>query len=247
MSVPTIRVPVPLASDPSEVNTALEVAGALWEKENSDEAIRWVKRAVEAAAEAGDSARSETLGHALMELESAARHGASADAASPVAPLGPSEPAPTVTDSPPIAPFAHAAPSDSASTAAVATNVVSDAPWTTPSLPPVHASVASKAPGATSSAPRAATPAVAGGIPRSSVGAGPHGASPGPVGAGADVALPPGSRIRVSIKTSVRDPNLLVVRPLAEGRATPPGTQVGWLVLGGDEADPHHSNGSATS
>jgi hypothetical protein len=39
------------------------------------------------------------------------------------------------------------------------------------------------------------------------------------------------SRVRVSVKTSVRDPNLLVVRRLDEGKALPPGTREGWLVM----------------
>jgi hypothetical protein len=38
-------------------------------------------------------------------------------------------------------------------------------------------------------------------------------------------------RFRVSIKTSVRDPTLLVVRRLDEGKALPAGTSEGWLVM----------------
>jgi hypothetical protein len=47
---------------------------------------------------------------------------------------------------------------------------------------------------------------------------------------------PPESResrkgVRVSIKTSVRDPMLLVVRRLDDGKELPPGTREGWLVM----------------
>jgi hypothetical protein len=46
-------------------------------------------------------------------------------------------------------------------------------------------------------------------------------------------ALPPvwQSKLRVSVKASARDPNLLVVRPLPEGQRPPPGTHVAHLVL----------------
>jgi hypothetical protein len=39
------------------------------------------------------------------------------------------------------------------------------------------------------------------------------------------------ARVRVSIKTSVRDPTLLVVRRLDEGKPLPAGTREGWLVI----------------
>jgi hypothetical protein len=49
----------------------------------------------------------------------------------------------------------------------------------------------------------------------------------------APVAAQPGqeTRIRVSVKLSVRDPNLLLARPLPEGEAPPPGTRAAIIVL----------------
>ena len=46
-------------------------------------------------------------------------------------------------------------------------------------------------------------------------------------------SAPPTSeaRRRVSVKVSVRDPNLFVVRPLAEGEAVPAGTREAFLVM----------------
>lgn len=61
--------------------------------------------------------------------------------------------------------------------------------------------------------------------------------------------VPPPSQVRmhVSVKASVRDPNLFVVRPLAEGQAPPPGTRVAYLLLGdGDVELLRPSNGSGT-
>jgi hypothetical protein len=47
----------------------------------------------------------------------------------------------------------------------------------------------------------------------------------------------------VSVKISVRDPSLLVVRPLAEGQSPPPGTREAFLVMADndDAADPGRS------
>jgi hypothetical protein len=59
--------------------------------------------------------------------------------------------------------------------------------------------------------------------------------------------VPAGTSIRVSVKASTRDPDLLVVRPLAEGRALPPGAREGTLVLKEDDDAHGHSNGSAVS
>jgi hypothetical protein len=50
-------------------------------------------------------------------------------------------------------------------------------------------------------------------------------------------------RLHVSVKTSVRDPNLLIVRPLAEGQRPPPGTREAFLVLLDTEGAPNTSNG----
>jgi hypothetical protein len=52
-------------------------------------------------------------------------------------------------------------------------------------------------------------------------------------------------RVRVSVRTSVRDSDLLVVRPLAEGEAAPAGTREAYLVMSDVVAvDPVRANGS---
>jgi hypothetical protein len=50
-------------------------------------------------------------------------------------------------------------------------------------------------------------------------------------------------RRRVSVKVSVRDPNLLVVRPLAEGESAPAGTREAFLVM----ADPLDGTAAGSS
>ena len=51
-------------------------------------------------------------------------------------------------------------------------------------------------------------------------------------------------RMRVSVRTSARDPALMVLRPLADGQTAPPGTREGFLVLADVEGEPRStSNG----
>jgi len=54
---------------------------------------------------------------------------------------------------------------------------------------------------------------------------------PAPLPRSAPPPAPSELRRRVSVKTSVRDPGLLVVRPLAEGQSAPPGTREAFLVM----------------
>jgi hypothetical protein len=54
--------------------------------------------------------------------------------------------------------------------------------------------------------------------------------------------------VRVSVKVSVRDPNLIVARPLADGQEAPAGTREAFLVLVDPSTDPitgPHSAGVA--
>jgi hypothetical protein len=50
--------------------------------------------------------------------------------------------------------------------------------------------------------------------------------------------------VRVSVRTSVRDPTLLVVRPLAAGQSPPPGAREGFLVLADESVESVPSNRS---
>jgi hypothetical protein len=46
------------------------------------------------------------------------------------------------------------------------------------------------------------------------------------------------TRLRVAVKLSVRDPNLVIARPLPAGEAPPPGTREALLILFEPGADP---------
>jgi hypothetical protein len=70
-----------------------------------------------------------------------------------------------------------------------------------------------------------------------------------PVVAAPPVAAQPGqeTRLRVSVKLSVRDPNLLLARPLAEGDAAPPGTRAAVLVLIEPAVDAESRSGGSST
>jgi hypothetical protein len=84
---PTGRIPPPHPSDSGDVTEALNVASTLWRTGNFEDAIRWVRRAAQAADDAGDSPRMNALARASAELEESL-------AAAPPAPVRSSVPPP---------------------------------------------------------------------------------------------------------------------------------------------------------
>ena len=62
------KFPSPEDSDAEDVVLALETANALWGRSDAKEAIRWLRRAAEAAEEAGDDMRALTLARTAADL-----------------------------------------------------------------------------------------------------------------------------------------------------------------------------------
>jgi hypothetical protein len=174
----TNRIPPSQPTDAGEVAEALGIATSLWRKGNYSDAIRWVRRAAEAADHAGDTSRMSALARASADLEESMT--AAPRILSSVPPPLPVRPASTLPPPP-------------ASSSRVK-------PRTTP--PPLPRTTPASLP------PQAARPVPPATDPQENR-----------------------SRLRVSVKTSVRDPALLVVRHLGEGKALPPGTREGWLVM----------------
>jgi hypothetical protein len=165
-----IRVPAPVPTDSDVVNTALEVAAASWEAGDPVAAIRWVRRAAEAADEDGDISRMAALARAAAELD-------------------------------------QARPADSQTRAKTP-------PPAPPSVPP-----ASRRTLKPTSLPRSSIPA-------------PKPPSPAP---SESAPAPKQERVRVAVRTSVRDTTLLVVRLLPEGQSPPEGTREAFLVMADSE------------
>jgi hypothetical protein len=63
--------PTPRPEDSDDVELALETAGALWNKGDRPEALRWLRRAAEAAEQSGDDRRALELARRAAELDTA--------------------------------------------------------------------------------------------------------------------------------------------------------------------------------
>ena len=163
--------PASVAGDPNEVATALDVASAFWDKGDNFEAIRWLRRAVQAASEAGESERAARLAQAAGELQAAIE----------IRTLESSSSAPPPAESTP--------PSVQPTSVAPAPE-----PW-----PDSSKRIQLARPVAPNAAPAPSSPL--------------------------------DGWMRVSVKTSVRDPQLLVLRPLTEGEPAPAGTREGFLAF----------------
>ena len=87
MSIPTSE-----PNDSDDVTLALETAEALWNKGDPSEALRWLRRAAEAAGDSGDDMRAVVLAKAVAELNEA----------------GPEQSAPKPVRPPPLPPQAPA-------------------------------------------------------------------------------------------------------------------------------------------
>src|SRR5690349_21485829 len=68
MYAPTTPLPPPVATDPPEVADALDVAHTLWERGDKEDAVRWIRRAAEAAGETAEPTRMAALARAAADL-----------------------------------------------------------------------------------------------------------------------------------------------------------------------------------
>ena len=264
MSAPTLRIPESLADDPSDVADALEVASALWGKGQSEEAIRWLRRAVAAASEADDAARAAGLAGAAADLEDAIKQPSATPPATPPTSAAPTESLAALS---PAAPPAETHVEPGAEASAVSSSMRGSpepdapAPRALPPEPAHDAHDAHDAAEATLPDSPAAMSMYANGASSSPV---PAGVSAGPT---PTASVPPRAssvpaprstfakppvihpthsptalpdlppRLRVSVKTSVRDAGLLFVRALADGEEAPPGTLEAFLVREAAEAN----------
>jgi hypothetical protein len=253
MHAPSVRVPEPAPGDSGDVVQALEIARALWEKGNRRDAVRWVRHAIEAADELGDSLRVAALARAVADLGTVS--------APPPLPLRASTPPPP-SQRPSVMPASTQRPSAGSSPPPQRPSAVSSPPPQRPSAvsspPPQRPSAVSspppQRPSAISSPPSqravqppplpataepAAKPRPASVRPPPPIRSAPSVVATVPISKAGSSPPVSEARRRVSVKMSARDPNLLVVRPLADGQSPPPGTREAFLVMVGPaEADP---------
>lgn len=107
-----LAFPAPEASDPEDVAWNLQTGGTMWARGDSHEAVRWLRRAAEAASDAGSDMRAVNLARAAADLTAALELPPSI-----VPPPPAPAPAPAPAPVPPAAaPAAQASPSQAATT-----------------------------------------------------------------------------------------------------------------------------------
>src|SRR5262245_44826962 len=99
MQAPTI--PPVLESDSESVATSLETAQALGENGDLKEALRWLRRAADAAEQAGDDMRALTLARAAADLTSRVGGASKPPPLPPASPESSAAPAPPKPPTPP--------------------------------------------------------------------------------------------------------------------------------------------------
>lgn len=202
-----IRVPEPLSSDTDDVTDALDVAQSLWENGKKVDAVHWVKRASESART--DPGRMASLARAAEDLERAM---APRSATPPPVPVSKAPPAPAVSRPPPVPTRASKPPPVPTTRAAEAVPPppkISVAPPAVVARPSMVPQLLQQPP-ASEDRVRLTAPS--------------------------DQTLRVRATVRVSVKTSVRDSSLFVVRPLADGAAVPAGTREALLTFVNDDA-----------
>jgi hypothetical protein len=273
------HIPAPQEGDNDEVEIALETSRSLWAKGDGREALRWLRRAADAAEQGGDDRRQLELARAAADLTAVVgpsmapqppSHTSPPGASTSAAPRRPPSAPPRRTEAQPAAlggetplpasplpspvALAPSSESDSNETARAAQDdadaqILPQPPSWEPVESPHPAAADPEAGRTRSSEPRIPT-APQSPIPVLSshpVSARSHSlshqsaaiASAGSRAVGTvdsttarQVPELQDGLLRVSVKRSVRDETLLVLRPLLAGHAPPNGYQVGWLFLG---------------
>jgi hypothetical protein len=199
------RVPAAVDNDSSDVAVALEAAATLWDRGEHTDALAWLRRAGDLAIAAGDFVRALALASAAADLRDAMA-------------AAPNPPKSSTPPPPPVRASARPAPPPPPSTRAPGSAPPAAAPARVSKPPPPPsarvAGHAAPAGVAEQAAPAPKPAATAARVPSAT----PSQANP--------ATLPRlQAAVRVSVKLSVRDPNLLLVRILPEGQAAPLGAQ----------------------
>lgn len=114
----SLAFPAPEAGDPEDVAWNLQTGGTMWARGENHEAVRWLRRAAEAASDAGSDMRAVTLARAAADLTAALELPPSImpPPVAPAAPAAPVTPAPTPVAVRPAPPPVHSLSPDEATT-----------------------------------------------------------------------------------------------------------------------------------
>jgi hypothetical protein len=229
-------LPAPDPSDSDDVVVALQTARALQRKGDLQESLRWLRRAADAAGNDGNDRRALALARAAADMTNLI----GPTEKSVVPPPLPPSPSPASSLPPPPPSNAQRV----ARTSALPASSSLPPPLHKPSPPPLPAQTKPAASSISPPPPKAAPPPSArmSGPPPLPAS---HTGRPAKLPeAGANVPIDiaklasTGSVVRVSIKTSARDPSLVVVRKAESGKTVPSGRMEAYLVFAEPGVDP---------
>ena len=224
----SLAFPAAEPDDSEDVTWTLQTAGTMWARGDTHEAVRWLRRAAEAAGDSGNDMRAVALAQAAADLTTdlqlppsilppvvAPMQPVSRPDNAPITPMddadtahdytipdGPSLPARPMPPGrrPPPPPPSRSSPS------AAPPPPSRSSPSATPSPPPARSSPARSAPSASS--PARSSPSTAPGA----------------------MAYRPRQALRVAVMPSPDDKTLLLVRPLTDDEAPPDGAHEALLT-----------------
>lgn len=192
-----LQFPGPEQGDPEDVAWTLQTAGTMWVRGDHTEAVRWLRRAAEAAGDNGHDLRAVALARAAADLTATLRIPPS----QPPPPPSPDETSRMVV--PPVSRPDHPRPIPPVDDTSWAESdytipeglAVAEPKRPTPPPPPSRALPSQPAPSSSRAAPSVRPAAI---------------------------AVRPRQALRVAVEPSPDDKTLLLVRPLAEGEPVPP-------------------------
>jgi hypothetical protein len=222
----TTAFPSAEPTDPEDVAWTLQTAGTMWARGDSHEAVRWLRRAAEAAGDAGDDLRAVVLARAAADLSVELE-------------LPPSIPPPSVAPDQThrMAPFERApiTPMDDAETAhdhTIPDGPAMEAPHSSPARrpppPPSSRSTPSASPAPLRSSPSVAPSSAS--SPSAAQRSSPMAARSSPSTAPGAMAYRQRQALRVAVVPSPDEKNLLLVRPLADDEPLPEGAHEALLT-----------------
>jgi hypothetical protein len=251
----SLAFPPPEASDLEDVAWNLQTGGTMWARGDHHEAVRWLRRAAEAASDANSDMRAVALARAAADLTAALELPPSIlpplsaapstettpvpvtprPAPPPVSALSPDEattPRPMPVSrpkAPPPSPPDEATVHDYSIPADVEAMEQRQPPPSRRPPPPSRSSPSAAPPPPVRSSPSAA-PAQSSALPSSPLSSSPNTSRSSPVSSQGAVVFRPRQALRVAVIPSADDKTLMMVRALADDEPVPPGAHEALLT-----------------
>jgi hypothetical protein len=253
----SLAFPAPEAGDPEDVAWNLQTGGTMWARGDQHEAVRWLRRAAEAASDAGTDLRAVALARAAADLTAALALPASippppvsappstetAPVPVSVRPAPPPVSAPTADEAttprpmpvsrpkaPPLSPPDEATVHDYSIPADVEARERQQPPPSRRPPPPSRSSPSAAPPPPPSRSSPSGAPPPSSALPSSPLSSSPNTSRSSPISSSGAVVFRPRQALRVAVTPQGDDKTLMMVRALADDEPVPPGAHEALLT-----------------